>query len=563
LYFSYFGNFGVTYDPDLKHDIFAYQDSVANAAYGYTFRANDVDPLTNVVFSTFAPYGYPLTTAYAKSRYNKIMGKLNFIHQIGRTHEIRVGGEAERWTIRSYGVDASTLWPFIRQNPDATPEQIAFNARSNYYGYDMWGRTVDEGFDGPKHPVFAGAYAMDKIELEDLVINVGLRYDFINTDSKKPKDMNNIKFLPDGNLDPDGLEDAPVSQTVSPRIGFSFPVTDQTRFFAQYGRFVQQSRLRDVYLGNAVNASNIRGGYAIQTPVGFGLRPENTIQYDFGFQQMMGENIVFNINAFYKDIRDQVQIRQITASPGASHLAYYAWVNGDFSTTSGVSLSVDMRRTERLQASIDYTYSDARGTGSAPSTAFYAIWQSPTETPYYPKIVQTLDFDQTHRGSLNLDYRFGRDDGPAIGGVRFLERTGLNLLFQFNSGSPYTLVDEYSYGNRRQPVEPINASSSPWTFRIDGRLDKTVNIWEFNVNFYVWVINVLNTRSVTGVFATTGTSTDNGYLSTEEGQTRLKNMASYGDVFEQMYREYYYQLGIMNAFASTPRQIRLGMRIDF
>jgi hypothetical protein len=41
-------------------------------------------------------------------------------------------------------------------------------------------------------------------------------------------------------------------------------VTDQTVFYAQYGKFVQQSRLRDVYLGTAITASNIKGGYAIR-----------------------------------------------------------------------------------------------------------------------------------------------------------------------------------------------------------------------------------------------------------------------------------------------------------
>ncbi|MBI5645881.1 MAG: TonB-dependent receptor [Ignavibacteriae bacterium] len=580
IYLNYFGSFGITYDPDHKHNIFAYGDSIANAAFGYTYRAGDNLPLTTALFDgSFTPFGYPMTN-YAKTRYNSIGGKINFVHQIGRTHEIKVGGEATKYTIRSYGIDAINLWRNIRVTPDISAEQLAVTARSNYYGYDMYGATDDTEFDGPKEPVFAAFYALDKIELEDLVINVGLRYDYINTASKQFKDPRKVLFDDNGNIDPAGMEDVPASETVSPRLGFSFPVTDQTVFYAQYGKFVQQSRLRDVYLGNSVSASNIRGGYAIQTPVGYGLKPERTTQYDFGFRQQIGEYMAFDIGAFYKDIRDQIQMQQITAAAGAQHSAYYSWVNGDFATTSGVSLKLDLRRVERMQASLDYTYSDARGTGSSPSESFYAIWQSPTETPYLPKYTMPLDFDQTHRGSVNIDYRFGKDDGPAIGGAKFLERTGLNVVFAFHSGSPYTRVDEFSFGNRRQPVESINSSHTPWVFSVDGRLDKSFSVAGLDFNVYLRVINLLNIRSATGVFSTSGAADDDGYLATEEGQSRLKgiqeaaervarengsaNAAAEGQLFRQMYQDYYYQMNILNAGTyAGPRQIFLGLRVDF
>jgi outer membrane receptor protein involved in Fe transport len=460
--------------------------------------------------------------------------------------------------------DPTSLFGFRRSNPDASDLQIAVNSRNNYYGYDQWGNKIDSGIDGPKKPVFAAFYALDKIELEDLVLNIGLRYDFINTDSKEFKDPRNVKFDKDGLIDQSNYQDVKSSQTISPRIGFSFPVTEQTVFYAQYGRFVQQSRLRDVYLGTAVSSSNIRGGYAIQDPVGFGLQPEKTTQYDFGFRQQIGDNMAFDIGAFYKDIKDQIQQQQIASSPGAAHGAYYAWVNGDFATTAGVSLKIDLRRVDRLQASFDYTYSDARGTGSSPSSSFYALWQSPTETPFLPKYIMPLSFDQTHRGAINLDYRFAKDDGPSLGAVKFLERAGLNLLFQFNSGHPYTRIDEFSFGNRRQPVEALNSSRTPWNFQLDARLDKTVTIGPLDVNFYIWVVNILGIKNVTDVFNTSGSASDNGYLATEDGQKLASNYAKYGQVFEDLYKEMYYQLAIMNAgLYGAPRQIYLGLRIDF
>jgi hypothetical protein len=410
LYLGFMGTFGIAMDPDLQHNIFAYGDSVANAEYGYHFQATGIpeQPIT-VMGSSFLPAGYPIGTAYGKERFNSIQGKINFVHQIGRTHEIKTGGEFTRYSIRSFGIDAFGLASFLRGNPDANTLEIAGSSGTNNYGYDYYGGELDSGENGPKEPVFAAFYALDKIELEDLVINVGLRYDYINTNSKEFIDPSNIKFTSEGLIDQtsENLKDVSASKTVSPRIGFSFPVTDQTVFYAQYGVFVQQSRLRNIYLGNATMSSQIKGGYAVSNPVGFGLKPEKTIQYDFGFRQQLTDNVAFDITAFYKDIRDQIQQRMIPAEFGAEHPAYYSWVNGDFATTTGASLSIVMRRTERIHLQANYTYSDARGTGSSPSSSFRALWLSPTETPFLPKYPMTLDFDQTHRGSVNLDYRFG------------------------------------------------------------------------------------------------------------------------------------------------------------
>ncbi|MBL0175337.1 MAG: TonB-dependent receptor [Ignavibacteria bacterium] len=566
LYLGYLGNFGVSMDNDHRHNIYAYGDSIANAQYGYTFRGDGIPQLPTTMFgASFVPFGYPLA-GYAKSSFTSIQAKLNMVHQIGRTHEIKTGGEVMQYRIRSFGIDAFGLKQFLRENPDATALEIAGSSGTNYYGYDMYGKPVDSGPDGPKTPVFAAFYALDKIELQDLVINVGIRYDYINTNAKEFVDPHNIHFTPEGLIDqsPSNLRDVTASQTISPRLGFSFPVTDKTVFYAQYGKFVQQSRLRDVYLGNAVISSNIKGGYAVSSPVGFGLRPERTTQYDFGFRQQIGENFAFDIGAYYRDIRDLIQQRQVTASPGAEHPAYYAWVNGDFATTSGVSLKMDLRRVERVQLSIDYTYSDARGTGSSPSSAFRALWLTTTETPFLPKYPMLLDFDVKHKGSLNFDYRFGGNDGPDIFGVKALERMGANLLFTFNSGRPYTRVSEFSFGDRRTPVEAINSSRTPWVFQLDGRIDKTVEIGPFNLNVYVWVINVLNIKNITGLYATSGGANDNGFLATDEGRNRIANYAAYDDVFGELYKEFYRQSVLMNANVyGAPRRIYLGLRVNF
>ena len=348
----------------------------------------------------------------------------------------------------------------------------------------------------------------------------------------------------------------PAFTNISPRLGFSFPVTERTVFHAQYGKFYQQSRLRDVYEGYNLVADNIKGGFAIQNPVGFGLKPERTTQYELGFKQQLGNNFAFDLTLFYKDIKDQIQQRTIYADPQANHLQYYAWVNGDIETIKGFELKLDLRRIQRIAGSFDYTFSDAQGTGSNPSSSFRSIWQSPTAQPFFPQQIAPVTFNQAHKGNLIFDYRFGAGDGGPI-----VERMGLNLLFQFTSGFNYTRWD--GFGNARTPKESLNFSTTPWTYNLDMKLDKSFLVGPLDLNVYLWITNVFNTQNVVQVFNTSGDAYDDGWLATEEGSSRSDAYLQYGKEYKRLYDKLYRTLTYDATFFDPPRQIRLGIRLNY
>ncbi len=556
LNLNFYEDYLATMDYDLKHNLFAYGDSVENAKFGYTLPGDGQNLSSYSLYTiSFLKYGYQ-EAGYQKRRDRSYQGKIDLFYQLGKNNELKAGADYKYWTIRRYSFayvfNYYSLWS---NYPDA-PETW-HNSLDNY-GYDVLGNPSDEsGAYGAKHPVFAAAYIQDKLEFNDLVINAGLRFDYIASDGQRFKNPHNIKYLANGNIDQSELLNVDPLLQISPRLGFSFNLTDMAKFHAQYGKFVQQTRLRDIYQGLTQVSQNIKGGLAIQNPVGFGLRPERTSQFDLGFSQQLGENLAIDITAFYKDIKDQVQIRTVYAEQGAAHNGYYAFVNGDFSTSQGVEFRFDFRRVERIAGSFSYTYSDARGTGSSATSGFYAIWQSPTATPYFPQDVSPLDFNQTHRGSLNFDYRFIGDDGPAL-----LQNSGLDLLFTFNSGHNFTLVS--GYANAKVPLEPLNSSTTPWNFQIDLRIDKTIKIGQFNTNIYVSVINLLNTKNIVDVFAQTG-STSDGILQTLEGQTTYQNyLNKYGEKFAKNYVDLYNAVNNNNAnLYGPPRQIRVGVKLEY
>lgn len=555
-----FDDYYVDMDPVFKHNIALYGDSLANAALGYPMRA-DGQGLT-----AFSAYGFSLRkdnvpyNAYRKQRTGQYGGKANFLYQAGSHHELKFGGDYTYYIIRRYSLPAPvSLASNVRSVADGPLTQIY--TRLDNYGYDIFGNKVEDGQDGPKHPKFAAFYVQDKIEYPDLVINAGLRLDYIDIDGEVFKNPQDIQFTKDNMVDPNGLVRVDPVLQVSPRLGFSFPVTDRTVFFAQYGKFIQQTRLRDVYLGYNLISDQIHGGYAEGNPVGFGLKPERTTQYELGFKQQFGELFAFSVSGFYKDIKDQIQMRQIYGLPNTSTPAYYAYVNGDFATTKGFEFKLDLRRTERVSATVNYTYSDAQGTGSNSGSAFYMIWQTPTATPYTPQSIAPLDFNQAHRGYVNVDYRFDGDDGPEFLGAKILENFGLNMLFSFNSGFNFTRW--VGFNNTRVPIEPLNSSTTPWTYQLDARLDKSFNFGGLGFNVYVWITNVLNTKNVVGVFNVTGDAYDNGYLNSAEGKATIEGYRRYGENIAQTYQDLYKALNYAAGNFGNPRQIRVGIKLNY
>ncbi|MBU2447159.1 MAG: TonB-dependent receptor [Bacteroidetes bacterium] len=557
--FNYYSDFYLDMDPIFQHDITAYGDSLQNAKYGTSMKRDGVN------LDPYQAYGFTFTrstvpfNAYRKQRTDRLGGKLNSLIQL-RHNEIKFGGEFDYWTIRRYSLSPRGIVSNIRANPQGDYYKIY--DRLDNYGYDVFGNKSDEeGLYAPKHPIFAAAYLMDKIEYSDLVINFGIRFDYINTNSQKFKDPSNIIFDKNDKIDPISLEDVEPTAQFSPRLGFSFPVTDNTVFHAQYGKFIQQTQLRDIYQGYSTVADNIKGGFAISQPVGFGLKPEQTTQYEIGFKQMLGDFLAFNLTGFYKDIKDQIQIRSIYASETANHRQYYAWVNGDFSTTKGFEFSIDLRRTSRIAATLDYTYSDASGTGSNPSTGFRMIWQSPTAEPLFPQMIAPTDFNLAHKGALNIDYRFSGNDGPILFGQRILENFGMNFLVNFGSGFNFTRWD--GYGNARIPNEPLNTSTTPWTFQVDARIDKTFNFGPFKANLYIWIMNLLNTQNVVSVFNNTGDAYDDGYLTDPQGIAQIEGYRRFGDDKAQLYQDLYRALTYSAGYFGSPRQIKLGIRLNY
>lgn len=591
---GYFQQAQITSDPLLGDDYFYYGDSVENARAGVTWLRRENDPnigrylrpsrLQIFTFAFNTP-GEPVA-GYVKFKRENISLSGAYFSVFG-DHSVKLGGEYQRYTMRNYSFGNEGLFAIpglLAQNaalaPDdpqkLTPEQILKRRGVNNFGYDVFGNEIDsdDPIEGAKHPVFAAAYLQDKIEYEDLILNVGLRFDYIDTDAKALRDP----LYPDltidrstNEIDPNGLVDVPEFTALSPRVGLSFPVSEQTVFHTQFGKFVQQSRLRDIYQGLYLTGSNVSGGFFIGAPVGFDVRPTRTTQYEIGFTQQIADFASFDITGYYKDIKDQIVYDQLRTGPGSQFGGYAVLRNGDFATTKGIELTFNMRRQKRLQINASLSFNDARGTGSFPNSN-RGIVGAPLDgvTVFTPQYVTPLEFNNAVRGNFNFDYRFGRDDGGPV-----LSQLGASVLFTFNSGHPFTRgvggADLEGDARDRRPIEALNSSTTPWLFQVDLKVDKTFNLFDaLNATLSLTVINLLDARNIENTFLRTGSVDDDGYLSDPALGGQL--VATYGPQYAAMYQainiDYYEQyqnapfLGTVPYFFGPPRQVRLGLRLE-
>lgn len=159
--------------------------------------------------------------------------------------------------------------------------------------------------------------------------------------------------------------------------------------------------------------------------------------------------------------------------------------------------------------------------------------------------------------------------------MQLLQNVGANLIFRIGSGTPYTRdiaaspITANGTSQRSQINGSINGSNMPWQFRTDFRLDKNIALtWgkkdsdnkkTANLNIYLQVLNLLNTRNILNVYNYTGNPDDDGYLASTTGQLYLNNNPSTAASFTDQYNIF---INNPNNY-SRPRTIRIGVLLDF
>lgn len=555
-------------DPEFMDDFFAYGDPL---------RIPELVTPQGIIsrvgldqYGLFAKYNR-VRSYFEASRTSYISGNFIATAQL-KNNEIKFGGEYKYHTLRYYELRGlHNLYPY--RDSSAELQQKIFEGATglaNYFGYSWRYNSgpgtdpelVDDGYDGAKHPIIAAFFVQDKIEFNDFTLNAGIRADYLDPNTWRIKNIR--KVAGDDNIfGPEDIEDnSEPSLTFSPRLGFSFPVTEKTIFHAQYGRFVQLPQLNYLYnsyknMAFWINNAGFSGSFGNPN-----LKPEKTTSYEIGIKQFFGDKLSVNATLYYKETEGLIGIAQYPQLPNQIQV----YENQDYGTIKGIDLMVDFRRTNGLAVSLSYSLAYANGTGSNPNSSSIAAWVGDR----LPKFTFPLSYDQRHTGNLNVDFRLRKDELPKGFWGDFLDRLGLNAQFSFNSGRPYSLKDPrnnpFGTGGAGSSdlLSAINANYGPWNFRLDLKLDKTFKIWKTDVNIYILAINVTNSELVNNVWETSGLPGSTGFLSTSNG---INTANSYENPTLGTTRdEYIRRFNLLEKAIGNygpPRQFRFGLKFSF
>jgi outer membrane receptor for ferrienterochelin and colicin len=471
-----------------------------------------------------------------------VLGKLDISSQVNEHNLIKAGAQFTRHKIF---YDSYTLQPIPSETDinlaSASPFITTYIPDVTSPNHDMY----------LHRPVEFAAYVQDKIEFKDLIVNIGLRYDYFNPDGvtlADPSDPNIYNPIKPGNLffdyNGNGVQDpgepaksvadrraywyvkSPSKSAVSPRLGFSFPITARGIVHFSYGHFFQIPTYEQMYQNPDFKIGQGTGNQGLIGNTN--LQPQETVKGELGVQQQLTEDISMDVTAFLQDIRNLIGTRSNDIVVFGGSASYTQYQNTDFGFIKGITLNVDKRFSGGLTASLHYTFMVARGSASNPQDARNAALGGAL-----PEVqLNPLDWDQRHNVNAQVIY-----NSPHWGG-------SANMTYQ--TGLPYS-------PRRVTDVTALltNSQAKPDFVNVDLQGHYDIHFDPLTLVIQLRVYNIFDIRNEINVYDDTGRSG----VTIDESRAQQTNPLQRVNTLDQFYHT--------PTQYSEPRRIEFGMNLEF
>jgi hypothetical protein len=380
-------------------------------------------------------------------------------------------------------------------------------------------------------PVQYGLFAADRLDLGDVVLELGARWDYYNShalfsntplyvSSAGPAYWNPTSATDDtayANSVARTFTPAAGHSSISPRLRVSFPITEQTGFRLSYSHQVQSPDFSTLMTGINNDLSFTNTNDVVGRDLDFG----KSILFEFGVRHAFSQDFVLDVSAYNKDKVSDFAARVLPfADPrdATKITSINVLTNRDFGNSRGIDTKLDWRVGTNLSTAVAYTFQVSKNTGSDPFSYLNTFARQVSglgdRTPP-PEAAQRTNDDRTHSlvGSVALQLPNDYKRGTTVG--KILADVGVFATFRVQSGLPYTpLVNSgtgqtaprlaFGLGGRTLEGQTLNSFEMPWTKNVDLRLNKGLQIGRIDATLYADIRNLFNWRNIVGVFAETG-----------------------------------------------------------
>jgi outer membrane receptor protein involved in Fe transport len=435
--------------------------------------------------------------------------KLNM--QLNRNHSLKTGLDYSDYKINNKEY-------LIIENPDSS----LVGVYSAYIQPDSVQSPDDDIFYvNPREFSF---FIQDKVEFDEMVINLGLRYDYFNPNCYYPSNYRN----PANTISNVSQSDSLVANEFaywSPRLGIAYQVADAAIVHFSYGHFFQMPPMYSMYAHN--NWVVPTGDY--ETVLGNpNIEAEKTVTYEIGLWQKLNTLMALEISMFYRDIYNLLGTEIWTTY---NQVKYGLYSNKDYGNVRGLEIKYDVSYNS-FAIYCNYTLQYTRGNADTPLQSFNR--EGGNKDPVSKLI--PMSWDQRHTFNTTLAYN--------------IDDFGLTATAYYNSGTPYTFEPVSQSVTALINLLPNN-DYKPANYSVD--VTGYYRLWEnndFDARLSFSIYNLFDTLNDIWVYPKTGRAYSNIVNSTEI----LGYRSTFTDVYDQYENPSMY---------SAPRQIKLNLAIRY
>jgi len=424
---------------------------------------------------------------------NRFIGSAALDWQVDRYNRLKIGGGFTNYDISSYS------------------QQLVSQAFADFY---------------MAKPVAYTGYVEDRLDLGDVVLAVGLRYDYYDSKSSHPYYCDSTgdctitaRISSNPNYDPSNAE-ASLNEIykpdqshdyLAPHIQVSFPVSDRTNMRFSYAHQVQPPDFSLVLGGMNTDFSITNPNHVYGADLDFGT----TITFEFGVRHAFSDDFVLDFSAYNRDAQANQAGRLLSLfDPVKGTNQDFRWMtNQDYGNYRGFDIRLDKRIGSLFNGTLAYSFSDAKNTGSDPFTYInfgsrvvnqIAGGNDPPPSAYLPT---TYTRPHNLAGSFSVTFPNQWNAGSTSGAI--LENVGIFATFRVASGTAYTRCPVET-GNEsvlstqvcsKQFEGDVNGSRLPTFREANLRVTKGFRFGGVDLTGYIDVRNLFNFTNTTQVFA--------------------------------------------------------------
>jgi hypothetical protein len=362
------------------------------------------------------------------------------------------------------------------------------DSRVNYGQFDAFLPASNSHSAWHETPTRAAAYGQTTLDFRGMIANLGLRADYFHAGGAwyefAPFDRAfRARANPLQALDT-LLTTTPTDRivTLSPRLGVSFPVTESSKLFFNYGHFRSMPDPNNLYL---IRYSTTTGQISrIASP----NNPlPRTIAYEAGFEQSLLGQFLIRAAGYYRDIA--LEPRLVTYLSRDGSVQYSVSEPNRYGDIRGFELTLERNRGDWVRGFLNYTY-------MVYTEGFFGLRQFDEnstrqrafeESDAERRAAQTRPEPRPY-ARMHLRFFSPRGFGPEVAGLHPLGNWRASVVGQWRDGGSFTWAGGGSVPGVHNNVDRVDF------WNIDLRFARSFDVRGSSMTFFADVFNATNRR---------------------------------------------------------------------